>query len=101
MRSRVWAAACILVGGTASATDSARSFDQYASRQWTQAQGLPQNSVSAIAQTPDGYLWLATEGGLVRFDGVRMTTFDRRNQPQLQSSNVLTVAVDPTGTSGM
>lgn len=37
--------------------------------------GLPQNSVQAIAQTADGYLWLGTKGGLVRFDGVRFTTY--------------------------
>ncbi|HKD82430.1 MAG TPA: two-component regulator propeller domain-containing protein [Candidatus Angelobacter sp.] len=42
---------------------------------WTQKDGLPGADVRKIAQTPDGYLWLATETGLVRFDGVRFKTF--------------------------
>jgi ligand-binding sensor domain-containing protein len=40
---------------------------------WTTEHGLPQNSVTAITQTPDGYLWLGTFGGLARFDGVKFT----------------------------
>ena len=44
---------------------------------WTTENGLPQNSVRDIVQTRDGYLWLATEGGLVRFDGARFVVFDR------------------------
>ena len=44
---------------------------------WTTENGLPQNSVNDILQTRDGYLWLATFGGLVRFDGLRFTVFDR------------------------
>lgn len=44
---------------------------------WTVEDGLPQSSVNAIEQTPDGYLWLATYGGLVRFDGLRFVVFDR------------------------
>ena len=42
---------------------------------WRATDGLPQDSVQAIAQTPDGYLWVGTKGGLARFDGVRFTTF--------------------------
>jgi ligand-binding sensor domain-containing protein/serine phosphatase RsbU (regulator of sigma subunit) len=92
------ALALALAPSRASAVDAARSFDQYATRTWTQAEGLPQNSVLAIAQTPEGYLWLGTEGGLVRFDGVKLTTFDRRRQPKLQSANVLALGVDGAGT---
>ena len=44
---------------------------------WTTENGLPQNSVNDILQTRDGYLWLATFGGLVRFDGVRFVVFNR------------------------
>ena len=46
---------------------------------WTADNGLPQNVIRAICQTPDGYLWLATFDGLVRFDGVRFVTFNRSN----------------------
>ena len=46
---------------------------------WTTANGLPQNTINSVVQTPDGYLWLATFDGLARFDGVRFTIFDRGN----------------------
>lgn len=55
---------------------------------WQVKDGLPQNTVNEIAQTPDGYLWLATEGGLVRFDGREFTTFDVENTPELGSNRV-------------
>lgn len=87
----------MFVAASAEAADGVRSFDQYATRAWTQSDGLPQNTVSSIVQTPEGYLWLATEGGLVRFDGVTMTTLDRRNQPHLLASNMLTLGVDGAG----
>src|SRR5262245_40465462 len=38
---------------------------------WTTDNGLPQNSVTGLTQTPDGYIWFSTNDGLVRFDGVR------------------------------
>lgn len=44
-------------------------LSQYVHRQWTMEQGLPQNSISDIVQAEDGFLWLATQEGLVRFDG--------------------------------
>lgn len=53
---------------------------------WTTDNGLPQNIISGICQTPDGYLWLATPDGLVRFDGVRFTTFDKTNTPEINSN---------------
>src|SRR5437868_1360580 len=55
------------------------AWPQIAIDSWTADTGLPQNIVRAICQTTDGYLWLATFDGLVRFDGVRFTTFNRGN----------------------
>lgn len=52
---------------------------QYRYDTWTTDNGLPQNGVRQIAQTPDGYLWFTTFDGLVRFDGVRFTTFGTGN----------------------
>ena len=52
---------------------------------WTTANGLPQNTVNGVAQTPDGYLWLATFDGLARFDGVRFTIFDKGNSKGIVS----------------
>lgn len=48
----------------------------YAFRAWQTDEGLPQNSVHAIAQTSDGFLWVGTEDGLARFDGVRFSLPD-------------------------
>src|SRR5262249_29615865 len=45
-------------------------MERYSIRRWTTEDGLPQSRVSAVAQTPDGYLWLGTWFGLARFDGV-------------------------------
>jgi hypothetical protein len=53
---------------------------------WTADNGLPQNIVLAICQTPDGYLWLATFNGLVRFDGVRFVTYNRSNTPGIKGN---------------
>jgi signal transduction histidine kinase/ligand-binding sensor domain-containing protein/DNA-binding response OmpR family regulator len=64
---------------TSAALDPRTLISQYASDHWRTRDGLPQASVGAIAQTPDGYIWLATEEGLVRFDGVRFTVFDTTN----------------------
>ena len=44
--------------------------NDYLVRQWDMDEGLPQSSISDIAQTPDGYLWIGTVDGLVRFDGI-------------------------------
>src|SRR5215470_1716806 len=53
-----------------------------------QPQGLPQNSVSAVLQTGDGYIWVGTRQGLARFDGVRFTTFEATNRSQLPESDI-------------
>ena len=53
--------------------------DDFLIQTWDTASGLPHNTVRSIAQTPDGYLWIGTENGLARFDGVRFENFDREN----------------------
>ncbi len=65
---------------------------------WTSENGLPDSSVTAIAQTPDGYLWAGTYNGLVRFDGVRFVTFDPANTPALVHARVRGLYVDSQGT---
>ncbi len=55
---------------------------------WTADHGLPQNIVTGICQTKDGYLWIATLDGLARFDGVRFTVFDKNNSPGAQESSL-------------
>jgi len=86
------------IDGPLEALDPAKDIRQYGHRSWTVEDGLPQSSVLDIAQTPDGYLWLATRGGLVRWDGVRFKVFDRRNTEHLASSFISALAVDHEGT---
>lgn len=91
----------VLIPRTAQAQiplDPAKTISQYVRDEWTTNQGLPVNSVLAIAQTPNGYLWLGTEAGLIRFDGVSFSVFDRRNTPALLSNEVRALLVGHDGT---
>ena len=60
--------------------------------------GLPQNTVTAIVQTRNGYLWVGTYTGLARFDGLRFTVFDDNNSPGLASSRVTSLFEADDGT---
>lgn len=66
-------------------------------RVWRTENGLPSNSISAIRQTRDGYLWLGTPGGLVRFDGVRAEVFNQARIPSLGDNRILSLAELPDG----
>ena len=81
--------------GSASALDPARAVTQYSARTWHPGAELPRTAIQAIAQTPDGYLWLGTTQGLVRFDGARATVFDERDG--LPHENVWSLRVDRGG----
>ncbi|MCZ6834701.1 MAG: PAS domain S-box protein [Planctomycetota bacterium] len=70
---------------------------RFSMRQWSRKDGLPQNSVSCMTQTRDGYLWLGTFGGLVRFNGVQFEVFDPANTPQLGSNRICSLFEDSTG----
>lgn len=59
--------------------------------------GMPQNSATAITQTPDGSLWFSTWGGLARFDGKEFTTFSRLEAPELPSNRVVNLHLDRDG----
>jgi ligand-binding sensor domain-containing protein len=59
--------------------------------------GLPQNTISAIAQTADGYLWLGTDESLARFDGYEFVVFNR-DTSKLPSNSILALAAGPAGT---
>jgi diguanylate cyclase (GGDEF)-like protein len=71
---------------------------QYRFDTWTTDTGLPQNGVRQIAQTPDGYLWFTTFDGLVRFDGVRFTTFSTSNTPGIINNRFTGLYRDSDGT---
>lgn len=59
--------------------------------------GLPQNTVQALAQTRDGFVWAGTEAGLVRFDGVGFTVFDRNSTPALPGNDIHCLLADAGG----
>ena len=70
------------------ALDPQKPLTRFGHRAWQTEDGLPQNSVHAIVQSNSGFLWMATEAGLVRFDGIDFAVFDTRNTPQLASNDV-------------
>src|ERR1041385_9097851 len=89
---------CVSGSGVwASAGASLRAGMPYAIDVWRTDQGLPQNSVIAMTQTRDGYLWLGTLNGLVRFDGLHFTVFDENNTPGLNSSEIVYLFEDSEG----
>jgi signal transduction histidine kinase/ligand-binding sensor domain-containing protein len=70
---------------------------QYRFDVWTTDDGLPQNAVYGVQQTRDGYLWFTTLDGLVRFDGVRFTVFDKTNTPGIISTRFRALREDSAG----
>ncbi len=92
-----WVILALLVSSGAQALEAGRAITQYGHRVWRTDEGLPQNSVFSIAQNRGGYLWLATQEGLARFDGVRFSVFDKRNTPQIKHNDVWTLFEDRTG----
>lgn len=93
----VAAVCCGLPPRVASALDPGKAITQYVHDVWRTEDGLPIDFVRDIAQTPDGYMWLATEEGLVRFDGVRFHTFDRHNTPELRRDVANALCTDREG----
>lgn len=67
---------------------------KYSVQMWTTENGLPQNSINDIAQTRDGYLWLATFDGVVRFDGVKFTTYNTSNTAAFKTNGIKNLFVD-------
>lgn len=70
---------------------------QYGIEIWNADRGFTPFSTSAIAQTPDGYLWLGTDEGLVRFDGVQFTSFNTENTKALRHNDVSSLCVTRSG----
>jgi signal transduction histidine kinase/ligand-binding sensor domain-containing protein len=78
-RRTVWITALLflVIPRSASALDPRKSLTQYSRLVWTQQDGLPQDTIRALAQTTDGYLWVGTDEGLARFDGYEFVVFDK------------------------
>lgn len=93
-----WCLLALCSGQVAGQTVTARKvFGRYQQQVWLDQDGLPQSSVVSIAQTPDGYLWFGTLGGLARFDGVRFTTFNGNNTKEITSDLMTALLSDPAG----
>ncbi|MBI4658945.1 MAG: hypothetical protein HY735_08885 [Verrucomicrobia bacterium] len=71
--------------------------DQHVVRTWQAEDGLPQNSGTAIVQTSDGYLWVGTFNGLVRFNGAQFTSFTIGNTGELPSGDINELYEDRSG----
>jgi len=91
MRSPLFIACLVLYLAAACAA-------QYRFDTWTTDNGLPQNGVRAITQTPEGYLWFTTFDGLVRFDGVKFTTFNKSNTQGIINNRFTGIFSEPDGT---
>src|SRR5712672_2019492 len=84
MIRRTWLRSCLLAGVTgiclinpASALDPGRAVSQYVHDKWGANRGFVGGTVYAVCQSEDGYLWIGTERGLVRFDGFTFTLIQR------------------------
>jgi len=80
------------------ALDPTLDVSQYAHTAWKVREGFVKGRINSIAQTPDGYLWLATEFGLLRFDGIRAVPWQPPDGQRLPSSFIAPLLVSHDGT---
>ncbi len=79
------------------ALDPDKKFQHYVLDSWSIQNGLPQISVQAIAQDHQGYIWVGTQSGTARFDGIRFTTFKPETEPAIPGIWTRTLLVDHAG----
>lgn len=89
-------ALAILFAPGAFGLDPRKALTQYSRTVWTQEHGLPQDTIRAITQTTDGYLWLGTDEGLARFDGYDFVVFDK-DHSKLPANSVAALAAGADG----
>lgn len=89
--------AALWCSGTGWALDPRKPVSQYSHTLWRSEDGLLHNFIQAILQTKDGYLWLGTIEGLVRFDGAQFTVFHTQNTPALRHNSIVTLCEDRHG----
>lgn len=95
--SEPFAAAPTPASATSWGLDPNKAVTQYMHDVWSARDGLPQQTVRAIVQTRDGYLWLGTDEGLARFDGIRFKVFDPSSTPEMKNPNIRCVLEDREG----
>ena len=91
----VWLA--LLASATCLALDPHQGLRHYGYQSWQTESGLPQNTVHSVLQTRDGYLWLGTENGLVRFDSTQFRVWTAGTTPELGSSLINSLMEDSSG----
>lgn len=79
------------------ALDPSKNLRQYVLRDWTTEQGLPQNTIHAMLQTSDGFLWLGTRGGLARFDGANFIVYKAGAPNSIPGESITGLAEDRDG----
>jgi len=89
---------CLFFCLKAHALNPACKVSQYGCEEWSTASGLSHDSITAICQTSDGYLWLGTPVGLTRFDGASFTVFDKANTSSLSTDKINALCEDAKGT---
>jgi signal transduction histidine kinase/ligand-binding sensor domain-containing protein len=89
--------ALLACGSPTYALNPALDISQYGHRAWTIRDGFITSRVTAITQTPDGYLWLGTESGLLRFDGIRPVSWQPPMGEHLPSARITTLLVTRDG----
>ena len=77
--------------------DPQKKVHTYPMSKWDVDKGLPQNSVMSITQSRDKYIWLGTERGLVRFDGVHFTVFNSAKDKNIRNNRTTTLLEDKNG----
>jgi signal transduction histidine kinase/ligand-binding sensor domain-containing protein len=97
LEAAVLVAASISLLSSQKASGETTNLPGYFTRVWDTEDGLPNDAVTAVVQTRDGYLWLATYDGLVRFDGVTFTRFDSSTTPEMHSTRVTGLFEDKEG----
>jgi ligand-binding sensor domain-containing protein/signal transduction histidine kinase len=93
----VTALLCLLGTVRSFALDPAKSVYQYNCQSWTRREDLPANSINAITQTKDGYLWFGTSKGLVRFDGLEFKEFGMPDHVQFRSRVISSLSSSKAG----
>src|SRR6266545_2240843 len=98
--ARLSVPALLLVLGASTralALDPNKDLRDFGHQVWLSENGLPQNTIQAITQTSDGYIWIGSQEGLARFDGLKFVVFDKENTPQLKSNDVRSLFEDREG----
>lgn len=96
MNKLVFWMAALLLCGRAWSIDPELRFEQLNQKMWTLAEGAPPD-ITSMAQTTDGTLWLGSEGGLYRFDGIRFSAFTAQWQIPFVSNEIYSLAASPDG----